>query len=126
MDVTFARLNLIETAYFGLRYLDEENQTVRKTPIAHPKIPIPLTQQNEFTALVGPINKDIAATERLKRYLRAIFRCEVLRSRSNEIGRGNHEVILQILSLSIPLFNNHPTIHTLSAIVILDYVLVYV
>lgn len=28
LDVCFARLNLIETAYFGLRYLDEENQTV--------------------------------------------------------------------------------------------------
>lgn len=28
LDVVFARLNLIETAYFGLRYLDEENQTV--------------------------------------------------------------------------------------------------
>ncbi|XP_055315632.1 band 4.1-like protein 4 isoform X2 [Sitodiplosis mosellana] len=26
-DVCFARLNLIETAYFGLRFLDEENQT---------------------------------------------------------------------------------------------------
>lgn len=28
LDVVFARLNLIETAYFGLRFLDEENQTV--------------------------------------------------------------------------------------------------
>lgn len=28
LDLCFARLNLIETAYFGLRYLDEENQTV--------------------------------------------------------------------------------------------------
>lgn len=28
LDIVFARLNLIETAYFGLRYLDEENQTV--------------------------------------------------------------------------------------------------
>lgn len=28
LDVVFARLNLIETAYFGLRYLDNENQTV--------------------------------------------------------------------------------------------------
>lgn len=28
LDVAFARLNLIETAYFGLRFLDEENQTV--------------------------------------------------------------------------------------------------
>lgn len=28
LDIAFARLNLIETAYFGLRYLDEENQTV--------------------------------------------------------------------------------------------------
>ncbi|XP_031634459.1 band 4.1-like protein 4 isoform X2 [Contarinia nasturtii] len=27
LDVCFARLNLIETAYFGLRFLDEENQT---------------------------------------------------------------------------------------------------
>lgn len=31
LDVVFARLNLIETAYFGLRYLDDENQTVRCT-----------------------------------------------------------------------------------------------
>lgn len=29
LDVVFAKLNLIETAYFGLRYLDAENQTVR-------------------------------------------------------------------------------------------------
>lgn len=28
LDLCFARLNLIETAYFGLRYLDDENQTV--------------------------------------------------------------------------------------------------
>lgn len=28
LDVVFAKLNLIETAYFGLRYLDAENQTV--------------------------------------------------------------------------------------------------
>lgn len=28
LDVCFARLNLIETPYFGLRFLDEENQTV--------------------------------------------------------------------------------------------------
>lgn len=28
LDVAFARLNLIETAYFGVRYMDEENQTV--------------------------------------------------------------------------------------------------
>lgn len=28
LDVAYARLNLIETAYFGLRFLDEENQTV--------------------------------------------------------------------------------------------------
>jgi len=28
LDVVFARLNLIETSYFGIRYIDEENQTV--------------------------------------------------------------------------------------------------
>ena len=28
LDVVFRYLNLIETAYFGLRYLDEEGQTV--------------------------------------------------------------------------------------------------
>uniref|UniRef100_A0A1B0DQ26 FERM N-terminal domain-containing protein n=1 Tax=Phlebotomus papatasi TaxID=29031 RepID=A0A1B0DQ26_PHLPP len=28
LDVVFSRLNLIETAYFGIRYLDQENQTV--------------------------------------------------------------------------------------------------
>lgn len=28
LDVVFGRLNLIETAYFGLRHLDDENQTV--------------------------------------------------------------------------------------------------
>lgn len=28
LDLVFARLNLIETAYFGIRYLDNENQTV--------------------------------------------------------------------------------------------------
>ncbi|EDX15115.1 GD21572 [Drosophila simulans] len=27
LDVVFARLNLIETSYFGIRYIDEENQT---------------------------------------------------------------------------------------------------
>ncbi|XP_037920743.1 band 4.1-like protein 4 isoform X2 [Hermetia illucens] len=27
LDVVFSRLNLIETAYFGIRYVDEENQT---------------------------------------------------------------------------------------------------
>lgn len=29
LEVVFARLNLLETAYFGLRYLDFEGQTVR-------------------------------------------------------------------------------------------------
>ena len=28
LDVVFARLNLIETSYFGIRYIDDENQTV--------------------------------------------------------------------------------------------------
>lgn len=28
LEVAFGRLNLIETAYFGVRYMDEENQTV--------------------------------------------------------------------------------------------------
>lgn len=28
LDVVFARLNLIETAYFGIRYIDQDNQTV--------------------------------------------------------------------------------------------------
>ena len=30
LDSVFAHLNLIETAYFGLRYQDGSNQTVRK------------------------------------------------------------------------------------------------
>lgn len=29
LEVVFNRLNLLETAYFGLRYLDFEGQTVR-------------------------------------------------------------------------------------------------
>jgi hypothetical protein len=29
LEVTFARLNLLETAYFGLRFLDDEGQSVR-------------------------------------------------------------------------------------------------
>lgn len=29
LDRVFRHLNLLETAYFGLRYLDHENQTVR-------------------------------------------------------------------------------------------------
>lgn len=37
LDVCFARLNLIETAYFGLRYLDEENQTVSSNKIFEKK-----------------------------------------------------------------------------------------
>lgn len=28
LDIVFSRLNLIETAYFGIRYIDDENQTV--------------------------------------------------------------------------------------------------
>lgn len=28
LDVVFRHLNLLETAYFGLRYLDQEGQTV--------------------------------------------------------------------------------------------------
>lgn len=34
----FARLNLLETAYFGLRYLDFEGQTVRKADTSRWKI----------------------------------------------------------------------------------------
>ena len=31
LDGVFAHLNLIETAYFGLRYQDSSNQTVRSS-----------------------------------------------------------------------------------------------
>ena len=31
LDGVFAHLNLIETAYFGLRYQDSSNQTVRRS-----------------------------------------------------------------------------------------------
>ncbi|XP_059611522.1 band 4.1-like protein 4 isoform X2 [Phlebotomus argentipes] len=34
LDVIFSRLNLIETAYFGIRYLDEENQTHWLDPLS--------------------------------------------------------------------------------------------
>ncbi|XP_055699610.1 band 4.1-like protein 4 isoform X3 [Phlebotomus papatasi] len=34
LDVVFSRLNLIETAYFGIRYLDQENQTHWLDPLA--------------------------------------------------------------------------------------------
>lgn len=37
LDIVFSRLNLIETAYFGIRYIDDENQTV-SIPF-HPSIP---------------------------------------------------------------------------------------
>lgn len=33
LDIVFRHLNLIETAYFGLRYLDASNQTVSCSPI---------------------------------------------------------------------------------------------
>lgn len=31
LEITFRHLNLLETAYFGLRFLDSEGQTVGKT-----------------------------------------------------------------------------------------------
>ncbi|XP_058130363.1 transcription initiation factor TFIID subunit 1 [Anopheles ziemanni] len=34
LDVVFARLNLIETAYFGIRYIDQDNQTHWLDPAA--------------------------------------------------------------------------------------------
>lgn len=30
LDVVYSRLNLVETSYFGLRYLDQDGQTVSK------------------------------------------------------------------------------------------------
>jgi len=52
LDVVFAKLNLIETAYFGLRYLDAENQTVCQLMQFVSMLLIVF----QFLALVGRVN----------------------------------------------------------------------
>lgn len=45
-----------------------------------------------FAALAGSDNTNIQATEGLQRCLRFIFWCEILRSRSHQIGGRNYTV----------------------------------
>lgn len=45
-----------------------------------------------FTALAGPVNTAVAPIERIEGHLRIVFRCEILRGRSDETNRRNYEV----------------------------------
>lgn len=58
LEVVFNRLNLLETAYFGLRYLDFEGQTVRvkiETRITQLVISIYFYSLTHFTMYIQSI-----------------------------------------------------------------------
>lgn len=53
LDVVFRNLNLLETAYFGLRYLDQTGQTVSYICFNRSKQQLRFHQTIVFIALVG-------------------------------------------------------------------------
>lgn len=89
LDIVFGRLNLIETAYFGLRHLDDENQTVNRF------FNFNCTVENLigiFTALAGPGHPTFTTMSWCGRHLRHVLWCQILRGRSHQAHWGNYKV----------------------------------
>lgn len=89
LEVVFARLNLLETSYFGLRFLDLEGQTVSAFVWWNDSI-----NQNVHvhfsTALARRESTPFATAQRKQRHLRIVLLREVLRRWSLQAHRGNY------------------------------------
>lgn len=76
LEVVFARLNLLETSYFGLRFLDLEGQTVRECEELTVDGTTQLIKSWTFisqTALARREPTSLATAQRRKRHLRIVF-----------------------------------------------------
>lgn len=87
--MVFRHLNLLETAYFGLRYLDEDGQTV--SDLHKTKSGVHLWLICMCAALVGSSEKT-EQTAQGHRAIHALLWCKVLCCRPLQAPRGNHEV----------------------------------
>lgn len=87
--MVFRHLNLLETAYFGLRYLDQDGQTV--SDLHKAKSDDHLCLICMCTALVRSCEKT-QQTAQGRRAVYALLWCKVLRCRSLQAPRGNHKV----------------------------------
>lgn len=72
LDVVFRHLNLLETAYFGLRYLDQDGQTV--SDLHKTKSDVHLCVICMCTALVGP-RKETEQTAQGRRAIHTLLWC---------------------------------------------------
>lgn len=123
LDLCFARLNLIETAYFGLRYQDDDNQTVIIFSLYVFILPfdfVCLFYVRKFiydnsidsfliellSALAGPIEPNLSPVERIEWHAWSVFWCEILCVRSNEADWGNYTVG-EILWIPNSAYKNH-------------------
>ena len=88
LDNIFKYLNLIETAYFGLRYQDNENQTVSRHMNQPTPYPIYILI---FLALVGSKEESMSTSPWTGTH-HSIFGCEILCCRSLSISRRNYSL----------------------------------
>lgn len=91
LEVVYARLNLLETSYFGLRYLDFEGQTVSALKVfLRPDAINHTSFFQQKTALAWLQCTTLTTAQREQRHLRALLLGEVLCRGSVQVGRGNH------------------------------------